>query len=210
VQFGPVNWIAIAAAVGSAFVIGSLWYSPLLFVNSWLKMSGVYKSVFDAGLRKALFADLLSAAATALILNQILRWSGATGAASGLFVGLLVWTGFVASALITQVTYEHRPFAFFAISSGYRLVTLELMGAILSAGRPVGRGGRCWKDVSWLLSQLEALWRLPQSLMSRRRQRLLGIRQSAKHRRALVGCLAASRLRSCCLMPQESWPSKLT
>ena len=133
-QFGPVNWIAIAAAVGSAFVIGGLWYSPLLFVNSWLKMSGVDKRVFDAGLRKALFADLLSAAATALVLNQVLRWSGATGVASGLFVALLVWTGFVASALITQVTYEHRPFAFFVISSGYRLVTLEVMGAILSAG----------------------------------------------------------------------------
>jgi hypothetical protein len=30
------------------------------------------------------------------------------------------------------VTYEHRPFAFFAISSGYRLVTLEVTGAILA------------------------------------------------------------------------------
>jgi hypothetical protein len=134
VQFGPVNWIAIAAAVGSAFVIGGMWYSPLLFVNSWLEMSGVDKPAFDAGLRKALFADLLSAAAMALILNQVLRWSGATGLASGLLVALLVWMGFVASVLITEVTYEHRPFAFFAISSGYRLVTLEVMGAILSAG----------------------------------------------------------------------------
>lgn len=133
-QFGPVNWIAIAAAVGSAFVIGGMWYSPLLFVNSWLEMSGVDKPAFDAGLRKALFADLLSAAAMALILNQVLRWSGATGLASGLLVALLVWMGFVASVLITEVTYEHRPFAFFAISSGYRLVTLEVMGAILSAG----------------------------------------------------------------------------
>jgi hypothetical protein len=115
-------------------VIGGLWYSPLLFVNSWLKMSGVDKQVFDAGLRKALFADLLSAVAMALVLNQMIRWSGATSVASGLFVALVVWMGFVASVLITQVTYEHRPFAFFAISSGYRLVTLEAMGAILSAG----------------------------------------------------------------------------
>jgi hypothetical protein len=134
-QFGPVNWFAIAAAVVSTFVIGGLWYSPLLFVNSWLKMSGVDKRVFDGGLRKALIADLFSAIATALILNQVIRWSGATGIASGLLVALLVWIGLVASVLITQVTYEHRPFAFFAISSGYRLVTLEVMGAILSAGR---------------------------------------------------------------------------
>jgi Protein of unknown function (DUF1761) len=131
-QFGPVNWFAIAAAIVSAFVIGGLWYSPLLFVHSWLKKSGVDKQVFDAGLRKALILDLFAAAATALVLNQVIRWSGAEGVASGLLVALVVWIGFVASVLITQVTYEHRPFAFFAISSGYRLVTLEVMAVILS------------------------------------------------------------------------------
>jgi hypothetical protein len=133
--FGPVNWFAIAAAVVSAFVIGGLWYSPLMFVNSWLKMSGVDRQVFNAGLRKALLGDLFSATATALVLNQVIGWSGATGIASSLLAALVVWTGFVASALMAQMTYEHRPFAFFAISSGYRLVTLEVMAAILSAGR---------------------------------------------------------------------------
>ena len=134
-QFGPVNWFAIAAAVLSTFVIGGLWYSPLLFVHPWLKMSGVDKQVFDAGLRTALIGDLFAAAAVALVLNQVIRWSGATGIASGLFVALVVWMGFVASVLITQVTYEHRPFAFFAISAGYRLVTLEVMAVILSVAR---------------------------------------------------------------------------
>jgi hypothetical protein len=134
-QFGPVNWFAIAAAVVSTFVIGGIWYSPLLFVHSWLKLSGVDKQVFDAGLRKALIGDLFAAAAVALVLNQVIRWSGATGIASGLFVALVVWMGFVASVLITQVTYEHRPFAFFAISAGYRLVTLEVMAVILSVAR---------------------------------------------------------------------------
>lgn len=131
-QFGPVNWFAIAAAVVSTFVIGGLWYSPLLFVGSWLKMSGVDKSAFDAGLPKALVGDLFSAIATALVLNQVIRWSGASSLQSGLLVAFVVWIGFVASVLITQVTYEHRPFAFFAISSGYRLVTLEVTGAILA------------------------------------------------------------------------------
>jgi hypothetical protein len=134
-QFGPVNWFAIAAAVVSNFVIGGLWYSPLLFVNPWLRMSGVQKRVFDQGLLKALLGDLFSAAAMALALNQVIRWSGIAGIGSGLLVGLAVWVGFVASVLITQVTYEHRLFAFFAISSGYRLVTLGAMGAILSAWR---------------------------------------------------------------------------
>jgi len=134
-QFGPVNWFAIAAAVVSTFVIGGLWYSPLLFVNSWLGMSGVDKRVFDAGLPKALLGDLFSAIAIALVLNQVIRWSGATGVGSGLLIAFVVWIGFVASVMLIQVTYEHRPFAFFAISCGYRWVTLEVTGAILAIWR---------------------------------------------------------------------------
>jgi hypothetical protein len=135
VQFGPVNWLAIAVSVIANFVIGGIWYSPLLFVKPWLKMSGVDKQVFDAGLPKALLGDLFSAIAIALVLNQVMRWSGAIGLGSGLLVSVFVWVGFVVSVLITQVTYERRPFAFFAISAGYRFVTLIAMGAILSIWR---------------------------------------------------------------------------
>lgn len=134
-QFGPVNWLAIAVSVIGNFVIGGIWYSPLLFVKPWLKMSGVDKQMFDAGLPKALLADLFSAIAIALVLNQVMRWSGAIGLGSGLLVSVFVWVGFVASVLITQVTYERRPVAFFVISAGYRFVTLMAMGVILSIWR---------------------------------------------------------------------------
>jgi hypothetical protein len=135
VQFGPVNWLAIAVSVIANFVIGGIWYSPLLFVKPWLKMSGVDKQVFDAGLPKALLGDLFSAIAIALVLNQVMRWSDVIGLGSGLLVSVLIWVGFVVSVLITQVTYERRPFAFFAISAGYRFVTLMAMGVILSVWR---------------------------------------------------------------------------
>jgi hypothetical protein len=133
VQLGPVNWLTVGASVIVSFVIGGLWYSPLLFVNTWLRITGVDKRVFDAGLRKALLGDLFSAVAIALALNQVIRWSGAAGVGGGILVALIVWGGFVATVLLPQVTYEHRPFTFFAISAGYRLVVFLAMGAILSA-----------------------------------------------------------------------------
>lgn len=134
-QFGPVKWPAIALSVIATFAIGGLWYSPLLFVKPWLKMSGVDKKVFDAGLPKALVVDLFAATVTAIVLNQIIRWSGAIGLGPALLVSLVVASGFVASVLVTQVTYEQRPFAFFAISLGYRFVTFLAMGMILGAWR---------------------------------------------------------------------------
>lgn len=134
-QFGPINWLAVGVSVIANFVVGGLWYSPLLFVGPWLRMSGVDKPIFDQGLPKALLGDLFSAVALALVLNQVIRWSGSVGVGSGLLVALVVWVGFVASVLLSQVTYEHRPLAFFAISAAYRLVVLLAMGAILSAWR---------------------------------------------------------------------------
>ena len=132
-SFGPVNWIGIVAAVVSCFIVGGLWYSPLLFVNAWLSMSGVDRQRFNAGLPKALVGDFVSALAIALVLNQVIRWAGVAGALNGATVGLIVGVGFMAAVLLTQVTYERRPFGFFAISAGYRIVTTTLMGAILAA-----------------------------------------------------------------------------
>ena len=134
-QFGPIHWPAIAACVVASFLIGGLWYSPLLFVYPWLRMSGVDKKKFDAGLPKALAGDFFSALAISLALNQVIRWSGAADIGSALLVSLIVAVGFVASVLITQVTYERRPAAFLAITLGYRVLTLLTMAVILAAWR---------------------------------------------------------------------------
>jgi hypothetical protein len=130
-----INWWAILVAVASNFVVGGAWYSPSLFIKPWLEMSGVSKSEFDSGLPKALVGDLVSAVVMALVLDQLLRSSGVTDLSHGLFVTLWIWLGFVVTVLLGSVTYEHRPSKFFAINAGYRLLTMMVMGAILTLWR---------------------------------------------------------------------------
>jgi hypothetical protein len=130
-----INWWATLAAVASNFVIGGVWYSPALFVNSWLEMSGVAKSDFNSGLPKALVGDLFSSVAMALVLDLVLRSTGTADLGHGLFVAFLMWLGFVAATLLGSVTYEHRPIKYFAINAGYRLVAMMSMGAILTLWR---------------------------------------------------------------------------
>jgi len=127
-----INWWAILAAVASNFVIGGLWYSPVLFMKPWLEMSAVKKSDFDAGLPKALAGDLIAASAMALVLDHIIHWSNVAGLAQGLLIALLIWLGFIAAVLLSSVTYEHKPFKFLAINALYRLATVMAMGAILT------------------------------------------------------------------------------
>jgi Protein of unknown function (DUF1761) len=36
-----LNWLAILVAAVAYFMLGALWYSKLLFANTWIKSTGV-------------------------------------------------------------------------------------------------------------------------------------------------------------------------
>jgi len=40
-DFGMVNWLAVIAGTVAAFLVGWLWYSPILFGKKWAEGSGV-------------------------------------------------------------------------------------------------------------------------------------------------------------------------
>jgi hypothetical protein len=61
------------------------------------------------------------------------RYAGAQGAASGAAVGFFSWLGFIAATMLSQVIYGHRPSGIYPINSGFLLVALLIMGAILGA-----------------------------------------------------------------------------
>jgi hypothetical protein len=127
-----VNGWAVLAAAASSFVVGGIWYSPMGFLKTWMKMSGVSQSQMKSGFKKAILGDVFSATAMACVLGHTIRFAGATELSQGLYVTAWCWLGFVAAIQIGSVTYERKPLKFFAINSGYRLVTMMIMGAILT------------------------------------------------------------------------------
>ena len=50
----------------------------------------------------------------------------------GLFAAFLSWLGFVAFTGINSVTYEHKPVKLYLINTGFQLVSMLIMGAILA------------------------------------------------------------------------------
>lgn len=130
-----INLWALLAAVVASFVVGAIWYSPLLFMRPWLAMAGVEKLRFDAGLPKALIGDLIGSLLMAFVLVHAIVYAGASDLGTGLFVTFWNWLGFVALVLLGSVTYEHRPWRYYAINVGYRFVAMMAMGAILTVWR---------------------------------------------------------------------------
>ena len=126
-----VNWIAVVVARVMRFAIGAGWYAPGVFGRRWQEGGGLQRGPSE--MPSALAVQGIGSLVMAWVLAQVIGHYGATGAVDGALVGFLMWLGFVVTIMLPGVMFEKRPMSFFAIYSGYQLVTLVVMGAILGA-----------------------------------------------------------------------------
>ena len=128
--FQNLNWVAIIVAAVSAFILGGLWYSPLMFVKRWMKETGITEESTKKNNRVKIFslAFLLSLVAS-FSLGMIIGTDkdGATGALAGLTAGL----GWVFTFMGISYLFEARTLAHFLINAMYSVVSLTLMGFII-------------------------------------------------------------------------------
>jgi hypothetical protein len=127
-----LNWIAIIVAAIIPMVLGALWYSPLLFAEPWMRAVGrTREELGGAQLGYALSA--IGALLSSYVLARIVKWAEVDDLWNGALVGVFVWAGFVATVLAVTTFFGGRPRALWLINSGYQLVALVLMGALLGA-----------------------------------------------------------------------------
>jgi hypothetical protein len=125
----------ILGATVARMALGALWYSPVLFLKPWMKMTGISEQQMKQGMGAKIAADIVGSLLMAFVMAHMVGWAEATEALGGLAVGFLCWIGFVAVATVNTVTYEKRPFKLFALHNGYNLLSLLAMGVILAVWR---------------------------------------------------------------------------
>jgi hypothetical protein len=130
----PINYLAVFAAAASTFLIGGLWYSPLLFQRAWMRANNLTENDLRAGGQAKIFSlSFVFALVMALNLAMFLDAPDTTttwGATAGLLAA--IW---VALGIGTVALFERRPLAYTAIKGAYWLVSFVVMGAILGAWR---------------------------------------------------------------------------
>ena|SRR5581483_905999 len=124
---------ALLICVVIRMAVGALWYSPVLFLKPWLRMSGVSDAQMKQGFAKALISDVVLSLIMAFVLLHAIRYALPTSrdVGLGLAVGFANWLGFIVPVQWGSLTYEKRPFGYFAINAGYQLVTILAMAAVL-------------------------------------------------------------------------------
>ncbi|MDN3580021.1 DUF1761 domain-containing protein [Mucilaginibacter flavus] len=129
-----INWAAVVVAALSAFVVGGIWYSPVMFQKAWMAAAKVTQDEIKTGNKGKIFGmtaifSLVMAANLAAFLatpTTNLSWGATAGSLAG------IWT-FAAIAIVGL--FELKSWGWIFINGGYSLVSLTLMGAILGAWR---------------------------------------------------------------------------
>jgi hypothetical protein len=130
--FHNLNWLAIIVAAVSAFILGGLWYSPLLFVKRWMKETGIT----EEDTRKA---NMLKIFGLAFLLSLIAAFflamfiGAKAGAGFGALAGFMAGLGWVFTFMGISYLFESRTLMHFLINATYSVLSLTIMGLIIGA-----------------------------------------------------------------------------
>jgi len=129
-----VNWLAVAVAGISAFVLGGVWYSPALFGKAWMKENNLSVEDVQKGNKAKIFGwsfilSLVMAVNLAMFLSDP-KIDLKMAIIYGLLTGLWIFCGIAIVAL-----FEMKTARYIFVNGGYMIVALALMGAIIGACR---------------------------------------------------------------------------
>jgi len=130
-----VNYIAVLVATIVVFVLGWLWYSPLLFYKPWMRARGMDPAVAMAGAKMPtgkLAIELVRCFVLAYIVAHFVAALGITNWLVAAHFGLLLWIGLPVVLLVGSVIWDNVPVKVAVIHAGDWLVKLLVIPIIVS------------------------------------------------------------------------------
>jgi len=129
-----LQFLGILASAIVMFVLGGVWYSPMLFANAWARESGTpneHNTDPKAQARFFLILLLLLMLAAAVLDCVITSWAPGRGLSHGLSVGFI--GGVLAASVIGMDTlFERKSIKLFLINAGYYIISFSITGVILT------------------------------------------------------------------------------
>lgn len=134
-----INYFSLVLAGVASMIVGFIWYSPMLFGNSWMKLSGytadsLKKAQKEMG--KWYGISFVLSLISAYVLSHIMILSeyffGYSQLSTGLTTAFWMWLGFVMPVQLTDQIFGSKKWKLFIINTGYQLTALLLMAVIVA------------------------------------------------------------------------------
>ena len=136
-----VNWLAILAAGIINMVIGSLWYSPVMFANPWMQSLGWTREKIEQlkkkqkGMGMQYGIMFIGALFMGYVMSMLTKATNTTTLDMGAGLGFWVWLGMIVPVVLPGVLFEQKPWKWYVINVGYYLVVLVIIGALMAVWR---------------------------------------------------------------------------
>ncbi|WP_234571511.1 DUF1761 domain-containing protein [Rhodohalobacter sp. 614A] len=126
-----LNWLSILVATVVYFVLGALWYSPVLFGNIWMKLRNLDKETMEQPNPVIYLYSVILQFIGVISLAMFITVLGVNSAGNGALIGFGAGAGFVFSLAGTTGIFTNIPMKLHFLDNGYHVVGLVLAGLVL-------------------------------------------------------------------------------
>lgn len=127
-----INFWAVLVSAISTFLIGGLWYSPILFGKVWMKENGfTEEDVKNHSAARKFGVSFLMALIMAANLAAFL--GDKADIAFRATAGFLTGAGWVLTGIAVIGVFENKSWRYILINGGYHTIAFTIMGVILGA-----------------------------------------------------------------------------
>jgi hypothetical protein len=135
-----VNYWAVLIATISTLIVGSVWYTPKVFGNYWMRVAKVDMDDRSAVIPIITTVIVSFISAWVLALATQVAWMALGGSylLVALLTSILLWAGFTAARFITHDAFEGRPAGLTILNIAHELVTIVIMAVIIGVWPPAG------------------------------------------------------------------------
>jgi hypothetical protein len=137
-----VNYWAVIVATLSTLVVGSVWYTPRVFGNRWMRLAKVDPEAARAAGIWPIVVTVIVSFLTAWVLAgaTYISWEFYQGSffTAAIVTAVLLWIGFTGARIVTHDAFEGRPAALTTLNLAHELVTVLVMAVIIGVWAPAG------------------------------------------------------------------------
>lgn len=130
-----INYWAVILATLSSMVVGSIWYTPKVFGERWMRLAKVTPSGNASNAVVPIVVTLFVSFVTAWVLagSTAIAWHFYSGGYLwvALVTAVVLWAGFTAARFITHDAFEGRPTSLTVLNIAHELVTIVIMAIII-------------------------------------------------------------------------------
>lgn len=132
-----INYLAVLVSGVVIFMLGGLWYSPVLFAKKWMALQGrSAEDMSGGGNMAAMYAQVfLCGLITAWVLAILIEFLPVLDVMRAAKLGVLCWLGLTAATSYGTAMFSRKPKALWLIDTGFNLVSFVLAAVILAAWR---------------------------------------------------------------------------